>query len=80
MNSSGRHRLECRLARAGYRLIDVAFAYAAALAVGDVEAAKKLAIQLSRRAVRNAEALTKLEDLPPRLRRFHQRQRARKRT
>jgi hypothetical protein len=80
MSSSGRGRIEARTTRAAIRFIDTALLIAQAVERGDEAEAKRLALLLSRRAVRVAESLTKLDDMPPRLRNFHRRQRARKRT
>ena len=68
-----------RLAAAGVRLVDQCLRVIDALRRGDTDGAEAQAMLLARAAVRNCEALARLDELPPRLRAFHRRQMRRKR-
>jgi hypothetical protein len=74
MNTSGRGRIEKRLASAWVAMAHTAMQVLDAVREGDAVLAESLSVQLALDATRNAEALSKYDELPPRLRAFHRRQ------
>jgi hypothetical protein len=74
LNTSGRNRIEKRLARATTKLIDMALKVVEAERRGDHASAAAWSLEVARRAVRASEAYAKYDSLGPRARAFFRRQ------